>query len=444
MENASSESRIATADLPQAIERAIAESIGLTEHYPVSVIAEYPAHLPIVQGEQGKLARVIASLVASAARAIQQGEIRVKAEIISAGQPRQRPSQDGAPEGPKAQVSISIPPFDGEAEAAQSFAESIDRAPGMGSEEVEKPMLELSTCRVEVERFGGSLWVEPPGDAGLRLAFALPLRAAQSARADVSELQSIVEAHLPNGKEPVRTLLAMLEDAALLELLTQVLGEAGYRVIGTQDGGEVLALARNEKPDLVLLDMMARDPAALDVAMVLKQDHRTLDVPVLFLSSMADPQVGEVRLGAASFLVRPVGTGALISTIQTVIDSGIAPSGRVLVVEGDEVARETIVMMIQAHGYRVTEAASPEEALALAERIPPDLALVNASMAQERDYWLLRGLRRIGHDFDILVLAEAFNEADQRAVVDRGASGYSETGKLAQLLDEMRKRRDSG
>ena len=337
-----------------------------------------------------------------------------------------------------------MPPFEGAGDAAESFQVAVIRDSWDRAGKVEKPMLGLSECRVIVERFGGTLWVEPPNDAGLRLVFSLPLQAAQSAAADVSELRSIVEAHFPNGEEPVRTLLAMVEDPALLGLLTEELGEAGYRVIGTQDGGDVLSLARTEEPDLVLIDMMARDPAALDIAMVLKQDHRTLSLPVLFLSSMADPQAGEVRLGAASFLVRPVGTGALVSTIQTVLDSGIAPSGRVLVTEGDEVARETIVMMIQAHGYRVTEAASPEEALALAEHVPPDLALVSASMAQERDYWLLRGLRRIDHEFDIFVLAEAYSEADRQEAVDKGASGYSETGKLAQLLDEMRKRREGG
>jgi CheY-like chemotaxis protein len=180
----------------------------------------------------------------------------------------------------------------------------------------------------------------------------------------------------------------------------------------------------------------------LEVATVLKQDPRTLNIPVLFLTSMNDPQEGDKRLGAASFLVRPAGTAALVSTIQGVLGAGVSPAGRVLVVEQDDEAREILVMMIQAHGYRVTEAAGPEEGLALAEHIPPELVLVNAVMAQERDYWLLRGLRQLGHPFDIFVLAEAFTEEQGRAAIDRGASGYSETGKLGQLLDQVRKQRD--
>ena len=52
------------------------------------------------------------------------------------------------------------------------------------------------------------------------------------------------------------------------------------------------------------------------------------------------------------------------------------------------------------------------------------------------------GLRQLGHPFDIFVLGEALTEEQGRAAVDRGASGYSETGKLGQLLDQVRKAAD--
>ena len=98
-------------------------------------------------------------------------------------------------------------------------------------------------------------------------------------------------------------------------------------------------------------------------------------------------------------------------------------------------------MMIQSHGYRVTEATGAEEALALAERVPLGLALVNARLAQERDFWLLRRLRQASADAGIYVLAEGLSEAEGRAAVQRGASGYSETDKLPDLLNRVR---DSG
>jgi len=97
-------------------------------------------------------------------------------------------------------------------------------------------------------------------------------------------------------------------------------------------------------------------------------------------------------------------------------------------------------MMIQDQGYRVTEAAAAEEALALAERVGLGLILVNASLAKERDFWLLRRLRQVSADAGIFVLADGLSEADGRAAISRGASGYSDTGKLPDLLNQVRDR----
>ena len=86
----------------------------------------------------------------------------------------------------------------------------------------------------------------------------------------------------------------------------------------------------------------------------------------------------------------------------------------------------------------MTEAAGPEEALVLAERVQPGLVLVNARLAQERDYWLLRGVRQISADIPVFVLAEALSDAEGRAAIRRGASGYTETDKLPDLLTRVR------
>jgi DNA-binding response OmpR family regulator len=234
-----------------------------------------------------------------------------------------------------------------------------------------------------------------------------------------------------------RTILMLVDKDELRDLLTNDLAGAGYRVITTASGGEVLPLAKEENPDLILLDLLVRHPQAFDVAMVLKRDSQTVGIPVLFLTSVDDPQVG-VRMGAIDFMVRTVGTGALLSTINTILHSGISPTSRVLIIEPDDALRENMVMMIQAHGYRVIVATTPEEGLALAERVDPEMILVNASLAQERDYWLLRGLRRLSEVSEIVMMADAFSDEEVRTAISRGASGISETGKLPDLLNRVR------
>ena len=145
-----------------------------------------------------------------------------------------------------------------------------------------------------------------------------------------------------------------------------------------------------------------------------------------------------MRMGAVDFVVRSTGTGALITAIEAALNAVRQPVARILVVESNDALRETMVLMIQAHGYRVTEAGGPEEALVLAERVQPGLVLVNAALAQDRDYWLLRGLRQISTDIPVFVLAEALSDAEGKAAVRRGAAGYTQTGKLPDLLTRVR------
>jgi DNA-binding response OmpR family regulator len=266
----------------------------------------------------------------------------------------------------------------------------------------------------------------------------LPLRAAGLVPADVSFLRRALGDHLPGEANQARTLLVMVEDTALRTLLSDELSAAGYEIVATGEGAEVLPLASQGKPSLILLDLLARDPTAFDIAMVLKHDRRTAAIPVLFLTSVEDPQAG-TRMGAVNFVVRQTGTGALVSAIEAALHAVKQPVARVLVAEPNDALRETMIVMIQAHGYRVSEASAPEEALVLAERVQPGLVLVNSRLAHERDYWLLRGLRQLSGDMTIFVLAEALSRAEGEAAVRRGASGYTETGKLNDLLSRVRK-----
>lgn len=64
--------------------------------------------------------------------------------------------------------------------------------------------------------------------------------------------------------------------------------KAGYEVICAEDGGAVLELARSEKPDLILLDMILPKMSGPEVLRHLKQDPSTAEIPVIVLSSLTD------------------------------------------------------------------------------------------------------------------------------------------------------------
>jgi CheY-like chemotaxis protein len=431
-------------ELPRAIEAVLERAIGLAGEKPVAVIAEYPAHLPAVEGEQERLTEIIASLVAQMIAVLDHGEIYIGAELLAAGEsPQIATVLEGKPNnlsrgGPWALVRVMGKGATGMGRDLASLRDSYHRT--QEQPRVARDGYSLKTCRDIVEGYGGDLWIELIPEQGFRLNIALPLRAARYGNADLGPLYRMVETKLPEGDEAVKVILLMAEEEPLRDFLSQNLAKAGYRVLPAYDGANVLALARSEKPDLILLDLEARDPPGFDVAMVLKQDSSTRDIPVLFISSIMDPDVG-MRMGAVNILVRSEGTGKLLSAIESVLESGISPSARVLVIESNDNTREMIIHWIQSLGYRVTEARGAEEAIALAERLAPGLVLINSKLARDRDYWLLRSLRQFSHDMDIYIMAEAITDEEGKAAVSRGASGYSQTGRLRELLDTVRDRK---
>jgi len=414
-------------DLPRVIEQAIDRMSSVLGERPVSVVAEYPAHLPAVDSDSDQLSGALAGLIAATVTRAQHGEVVVRAALTS-DLPAGASASDSR--GPWALVSIS-PRGNG------LSREVLQATLGETSAEDEGSVLSPAASREIIQKMGGQVWVEMGAAAVPEVRVLLPLRAAVSPATDVSSLRRALGQHLPESGVPSRRLLILVDDSQVRDLLAAELATAGYQVAAARDGGEVLSLARQEEPDAILLDILARDPTAFDIAMVLKQDPRIRRIPVLFMTSVGDPEAG-LRMGAVDFVVRPTGTGALVTAIEAALNAVGQPVARVLVVEPNAALRETMVLMIQSHGYRVTEAAGPEEALVLAERVQPGLVLVNAALAQDRDYWLLRGLRHVSTDIPVFVLAEALSDAEGRAAVRRGASGYTQTGKLPDLLSRVK------
>jgi CheY-like chemotaxis protein len=80
---------------------------------------------------------------------------------------------------------------------------------------------------------------------------------------------------------------------------------SGFRVISTQEGKGALDMARREKPDLVVLDVMLPDMDGWEVLQALKADPATCDIPVLVCSALREEK-RSVAKGADGYLQKPV------------------------------------------------------------------------------------------------------------------------------------------
>lgn len=88
----------------------------------------------------------------------------------------------------------------------------------------------------------------------------------------------------------------LIEDSKFIRITSQrQLVKAGYTVLMAADGEDGLRVAREEVPDLILLDMMLPIIAGADVLKILKEDALTQHIPVIILSSLSQKTSSKLK-----------------------------------------------------------------------------------------------------------------------------------------------------
>ncbi len=104
----------------------------------------------------------------------------------------------------------------------------------------------------------------------------------------------------------MKKILFIEDEAALHKTLGGSLKEKGYEIIEALDGEEGLLLAKTEKPDLILLDLILPKKHGLDVLEELRDTEEAKNIPVIILTNLEG--LGEVEkaieLGATTYLVK--------------------------------------------------------------------------------------------------------------------------------------------
>lgn len=128
-----------------------------------------------------------------------------------------------------------------------------------------------------------------------------------------------------------KKILVVDDEAEIVSLLGEMLQENGYEVVSAMDGLMALKIARKEKPDLILLDLMLPKMDGYKVCAILKRDVKYAHIPILMLSARVyDENVGPIKeLGADAYLTKPAEPKILLDKIrQLVCNEGQAKSLR--------------------------------------------------------------------------------------------------------------------
>lgn len=118
-----------------------------------------------------------------------------------------------------------------------------------------------------------------------------------------------------------KRILIVDDEPALVLLMEARLKANGYEVLSAGDGQTALEVAKKEKPDLIILDLMLPKMDGYKVCALLKKDSRYSKIPILMFTARAqdeDEKLG-VEVGADAYIVKPFEPQVLLAKIQELI-----------------------------------------------------------------------------------------------------------------------------
>jgi two-component system phosphate regulon response regulator PhoB len=126
-------------------------------------------------------------------------------------------------------------------------------------------------------------------------------------------------------------ILVVEDESDLQQVLGYNLRQAGHDVVSATRGQDALRLARDQRPDLVLLDLMLPDLPGTEVCKTLKESAATRTVPIVMLTARGEEidRVVGFELGADDYVVKPFSVRELMLRIQAILRRGKseAPEG---------------------------------------------------------------------------------------------------------------------
>ncbi len=123
------------------------------------------------------------------------------------------------------------------------------------------------------------------------------------------------------GVVMTRKLLVVDDDPAVRDWAEQTLAAAGYATLGCDDGQRALGLVRDERPDLVLMDVEMPGLGGREVCRIIKGSPSFGFLPVILMTASADVQgkVEGLELGADDYLVKPLNPLELVARVKSML-----------------------------------------------------------------------------------------------------------------------------
>lgn len=209
------------------------------------------------------------------------------------------------------------------------------------------------------EMLGGLITVESQYGKGTTFTMKLPVVSTmgikiEEKRESVKTVQAVPDVN--------KMILIIDDEAKIHHYLEENLSQFGFRIRHAYNGEEGLKQARQDKPDLITLDVIMPLMDGWTTLSEFKKDPALKDIPIVMISSTTDKDLA-MALKAADYLFKPINPKILIDVLNKHIGKTESTADYVMIVDDEPSVRDLLSRTIKRAGWNVVEAVNGRKAL---------------------------------------------------------------------------------
>jgi PAS domain S-box-containing protein len=248
--------------------------------------------------------------------------------------------------------------------------------------------LGLAMVKQLTELHGGTVAVASAEGEGACFAAWLPLRLSGP-----SEFAAAPNGFDIGGELAARLALVVEDDDRSANLVSLLLEAEGFAVVRAASAEAALTIAPQQALSLITLDINLPGMNGWDFLAQIRENADLAHVPVVIISGATDNNLALHR-GAAAVLQKPISRAQLKSSLENLgLQGANERPCTVLIVDDDPKAVEVIAAFLPSPAYAVVRAYGGIEAIALAERLRPDLILLDLMMPDVNGFDVVEALQ---------------------------------------------------
>ena len=407
---------ITTLPLDQVIREVAVSLHNQIEEKELSLELALPQEPIQVRGDRARITQVLTNLLSNAYKFTPEGgKISVSAKVTDS----------------QVQVDVTDTGTGISAQNQKKLFTKFFRVDSSTTQEVGGSGLGLTITKSIVEMHGGKIWVKSEIGKGSTFSFTLPAVAPVK--------PSVHPETLPGTSR--KKILVVDDEPDVTRLVTVYLEKSSYQVIVATSGQEALDKARQERPDLITLDILLPDMDGFAVLERLRAEPDTASIPVLVLTIVQDRDKA-IRLGAVEYVAKPIDEAQLLNCIRQIL-TGSAKK-KILIAEDDPDFLHFLDATLRQKGYETTLCSDGATCVVQLSKEHPALLLLDIKMPEVDGYGVLQILKRRKETSDIPVIVMTGVESEMKKgrgkVLALGASRFlTKPFSLDYLVREIQK-----